>query len=256
MIVRLVLSLVLLIFVVVTPGTIRAHSPYFSENTEAFDGPDGTKLDLRLLYGDGIIIADPVRAVIIDSHGQLRAVSPLSHAMQIHCSLRSGRRECLAYDELSGMVHESDPKTWRLGGPIFENDSRHRPATSAYPELMTEEFGFWSRQAGFKESLGFEFAKIVKSPRALVLASLWWMMILILIVPILYRIMRPKTLSSRRWYWWVGDLLLRGVCIFVLLGTGFWGYALSPTSILFQGIALLLAVPFAYWLIRQKARLA
>jgi hypothetical protein len=61
----------------VQPGS--AHSPYFSRSAE-ISLPDGSRGQLRLLHGDGIMASDPVRLVLLDPSGRLLARSEKAEA--------------------------------------------------------------------------------------------------------------------------------------------------------------------------------
>jgi hypothetical protein len=80
-----------------------AHSPYFTQ-IERIDLPDGTQGELRLLHGDGIFLADPVRVIAVDS--QERLIARSEHGAIAHILCKPPGR-CVAY--LDGRVLEVSP---------------------------------------------------------------------------------------------------------------------------------------------------
>ncbi|WP_204312067.1 hypothetical protein, partial [Escherichia coli] len=66
---RLVQTLLIALSALVLPAAAQAHSPYFTESVE-IALPDGRTGQLSVLRGDGILGADPARAVIVDADGR------------------------------------------------------------------------------------------------------------------------------------------------------------------------------------------
>ena len=91
-------------------ASAQAHSPYFTR-AEKIALPDGTLGEIRLLHGDGVILADPVRAIILDAQGRPLARSPWSHAMVLDCD-RQRRCRVFNFDRLQ--LHVPDPRAFRV----------------------------------------------------------------------------------------------------------------------------------------------
>jgi len=64
---------------------------------------------MRLLHGDGIIISDPVRAIVVGADGRLRARSVHTWAMVLMCP-RVDR--CRAIDLHKNRAYEIEPVTF------------------------------------------------------------------------------------------------------------------------------------------------
>lgn len=137
--------LFVLCFGLSTPA--QAHSPYFGKG-EKIDHPDAGAIEFAVLYGDGIIFADPAQVVVFDREGHLLPATSLSQGFVIKCDRSDARPTCLAYDELQGIVFEPDYGNWAQGRIIEEEG---RPSGDAYPELMDIEYGFTQRPATFIE---------------------------------------------------------------------------------------------------------
>lgn len=86
-----------------------AHSPYFTQ-TEKLALPGGRIGEIRLLHGDGIFLADPVRAMVLDEQGRPLARSSWSGAMTIVCNRE---HRCRVYDVTRLMRYEPDPASFR-----------------------------------------------------------------------------------------------------------------------------------------------
>lgn len=88
-----------------------AHRPYFTQS-ETIALPDGTLGEMRLLHGDGIFVADPVQAVIVDAEGRTVARTLESGAFIIVCP---EHRRCHAVDLDARALFEPQPETFREG---------------------------------------------------------------------------------------------------------------------------------------------
>ena len=69
-----------LLLILLNANVAVAHSPYFSQS-QTLHSTDHSSLSIKLLHGDGIIAADPARAVIVDATGNVRAVSMMSQRL-------------------------------------------------------------------------------------------------------------------------------------------------------------------------------
>ncbi len=99
----------------------QAHSPYFSQ-AEKIVLPNGKLGELRLLHGDGILWADPIRVLALDEEGRMIARSPPSPSMALSCV----NARCRVFDLSARAVLELDPSTFRAGAvvPAIDNDDR------------------------------------------------------------------------------------------------------------------------------------
>lgn len=116
----------------------RAHSPYFSR-AEKIVLPNGKLGELRLLHGDGILWADPIRVLALDEEGRMIARSPPSPSMALSCA----NARCRVFDLAESAVLELDPSTFRTGAvaPAIDNDDR---------ELNWEFFGADNESWGWR----------------------------------------------------------------------------------------------------------
>lgn len=87
----------------------HAHRPYFTQIEKAVL-PDGQMGEMRLLHGDGIIIADPVRVVLLDARGWIVARSHDSHSMVIMCDAAN---RCRVFDGEQSLMLDPDPTSFR-----------------------------------------------------------------------------------------------------------------------------------------------
>lgn len=115
--------------------TSHAHSPYFTR-TEKIALPDGTTGQIRLLHGDGVILADPVRVMILDAQGRPLARSPWAFAMFLDCD-RDHRCRAFNFDRL--LVHQPNPAAFRAE-PALDL------ANEDYSFRETEGHGFTTRR--------------------------------------------------------------------------------------------------------------
>ncbi|WP_156381940.1 MULTISPECIES: hypothetical protein [unclassified Aureimonas] len=174
--------LALSLFVVARVHSAQAHSPYYTAvDTISVDGRES--VSLKLLNGDGIFFADPMRAVVIDQHGTLLAASPLSVALTLLCRSVGHQRTCVVYDELPRMIYETKPSLWRNVG-VIEEDGR----PIEYPEYEMEERGFIQRKATIAETASAEFAGAIQRWPSTAIAIVWWTTFWLLILPVLGRL--------------------------------------------------------------------
>lgn len=145
-----------------------AHSPYFGQ-IERMVHPRFAIVKFAVLYGDGILLGDPSRVVIIDSAGYLLAATPLSKALIVRCDRADGASTCHTYDALRGLVFEPNYDQWARRG-IIEKEGK----PTAYPEWMDIEYGFTTRPATFIEIVLFEAKGIFISPIGSIISILWW----------------------------------------------------------------------------------
>jgi hypothetical protein len=95
-------------------GPASAHSPYFTR-TERITLPNGQAGELRLLHGDGIFFADPIRVLVLDAEGRLLARSHRTVPVALSCK---PDHQCQVFDLAEDNVLELDPSTFRLGSVV------------------------------------------------------------------------------------------------------------------------------------------
>lgn len=82
---------VLFAAIVLLPTSASAHRPYFRGEAASVALPAGESGVIRLLYGDGILGPDPVRPVVTDLTGGVRAIAPMGYAASYSCGAQSCR---------------------------------------------------------------------------------------------------------------------------------------------------------------------
>jgi hypothetical protein len=83
---RFFLGIMVFVLTTVCMPLAAAHLPYFRGYASPVALPGGDSGLLRRLYGDGIMLADPVRPVVIDKRGDVRALGPVGYAAEHSCS--------------------------------------------------------------------------------------------------------------------------------------------------------------------------
>ena len=215
-------------FAVMNHGTSAvAHSPYYSR-AEVISAPGYENALIKLLHGDGIFFADPMRAVVVDQGGTLLAVSPLSLTLRIVCKGIDTGRRCVAYDLLSRTIYEPRPERWWDAG-VQEEEGR----PLQYPEFMESEFGFVERAANAAETASFEIKIALRSWRSTLVAVGWWTLFWVLVMPV-----ARVLLGGRRGLSLVSAVLrLGGATLMVLLTAWFW--LLGPYSVFYLTLVVI-----------------
>jgi hypothetical protein len=131
-----------------------AHSPYFTQ-TERLALPDGRTGEIRLLHGDGIFLADPVRAMVLDEQGRPLARSSWSGSMTILCNRE---HRCRVYDFTRLMRHEPDPASFRAEASL------DLPNEAFGPVRGSEGYEFTSRRMTMSD-LAFGHAAYIAQNR-------------------------------------------------------------------------------------------
>jgi hypothetical protein len=108
---RFFLGIMALVFATACAPFAAAHLPYFRGYAPPVALPGGDSGLLRRLYGDGIMMADPVRPVVIDKRGDVRALGPVGYAAEHSCS--GGSCRVYVYNETSLLpdVYRFDPRS-------------------------------------------------------------------------------------------------------------------------------------------------
>lgn len=144
---RLIQALLIALLPLALPAAAQAHSPYFTQSLE-ITLPDGRTGQLRVLKGDGILGADPARAVILDAEGRSLARTPRTFVIQLVCD---AARRCIAVDPGSWTTYEIDPASFRVGQVI-----RLREDAIWDLEHGPEAWGFRARPASLPELIRAE----------------------------------------------------------------------------------------------------
>lgn len=147
---RLIQALLIALSALVLPTATQAHSPYFTQSVE-ITLPDGRIGQLRVLKGDGILGADPARAVILDAEGRSLARTPRTIVIQLACD---AVRRCIAVDPGSWTTYEIDPASFRVGEVI-----RLREDAIWDLEHGPEPWGFRARPASLPELIRAEMTQ-------------------------------------------------------------------------------------------------
>jgi hypothetical protein len=204
-----------------------AHQPYFSQS-EVISGAGSDTVQIKLLRGDGIIAADPYRAVIVAEGGRLLGASPMSTMLSIDCEQDEGRRVCRVYDAATQLVFEPSPEAFRDGG-IVEADGR--PLT--YPEDITAEFGFEVRSATAAETLRFEAKRLLFRWPTTLFAVAWWAVFWVLGAPLAEAAMGRNRRHS------VLQTILRLAGLTLMAGATTVDWAIAPDSLIHLLFALI-----------------
>ena len=206
-----------------------SHSPYFGQD-ERIDHPDFGVVEFAVLYGDGIIFADPSQVVVFDSDGYLLAATPQSEAFLIYCDRSGGVPACYAYDEMRGLVFEPDYEHWSRGR-IVEEDGR--PPRDAYPEYMDIDYGFTQRSATFQEKIAFDVVGILNTPIATLIAVLWWGVAWSFVARVFWRLKRNRWQVFPLKGWAVVLGVLSVVAFFGMSFLAAYAWLLKPYSACF-----------------------
>jgi hypothetical protein len=116
-----------------------SHSPHLGPDEAAWTAPDGRRLTLAMLYGDGIIAADPGRPVVLDEAKRIIALGPLAYDGTIKCE-RDGVCKVLLGRSSSVDAVTPDPAGFRA--PLME---------LPYPEYEKDEYGFQPTRSTFDD---------------------------------------------------------------------------------------------------------
>jgi hypothetical protein len=120
---------------VLLAGFALAHSPHLGSKTD-WTAPDGKRYSVAMLWGDGIIGADPGSPVVLDETGQVVALGPVVKDGFVHCRAPS---DCVVI--LDRNYFEKDP---RPPAAVVPDPSTFQPGRSPdfYPEEEKVFYGF------------------------------------------------------------------------------------------------------------------
>lgn len=227
-------------------GPASAHRPHFSESgTVSAEGYP--VVQIKLLRGDGIFFADPIRAVVIGQNGELLAASPLSRALHLFC--HDGARRCRVYDDLTFKIYEPKADQWQAKG-LIEQDGEPQQ----YPEDMDGDFGFSERQATLAEIIRFEAIGIVSSWGTTGFRLAWWSLFWLLLLSVVHDALgktRRFTIGA------IAGMLARTVGALLMIPVAAYGWLLEPYSLVYLGFVMLtapvIAILILYWRRRPAA---
>lgn len=136
MLIRSALTLGLACLVASIGVSAAAHSPYFSEPLDC-SGAAGT--ELRFLFGDGIILPDPMAIAVLDLDGHILAFQDVGRG-----SFPVPRGECAIADPFNGVVLHYSPGEYEQAGARLIGDGYDiRDNRWAFePGVGHEGFGF------------------------------------------------------------------------------------------------------------------
>lgn len=227
---------------------VQAHAPYFGQS-EKIEHPEFGVVHYAILYGDGVLFADPSQVVVFDSEGYLLAATPQSRALLIRCDRSLDPAQCQIYDELLGLIFEANYSHWARGRKI---EQQSKPFKDAYPEYMDMHYGFTARPATFYEKLFFEVSAALSSPIGSALSVLWWVLAWLLLAHLTWKWkrgcwkLRPLKISS-------GALgVFSIVVLFVMSMLAAYGRLLFPYSPNFFSFSIILGGLIAAILTRPK----
>lgn len=208
-------------------GPASAHRPHFSE-PEVISAEGYSAVQLKLLHGDGVLFADPIRAVVVGQDGQLLAASPQSPALRLSCD--EPNRRCLVYDELSFRIYEPAPDKWQATG-LVEQDGK--PQRS--PEDIAADYGFDARQATLPEIAKFEAAGLASSWMTTGFALAWWTVFCLLLLTVARDALgkaRRLTIGA------IAGLLARTAVALMMIPLATYAWLLAPYSVVYLAIVM------------------
>jgi hypothetical protein len=230
-----------------------AHQPYFRGYATPVALSGGDSGLLRRLHGDGIAVSDPVRAIVTDKNGDVRAMGPTGYAMEQFCSWGSCRVYVYSNTSLLPDVYRFD-----LTSTKSTNVLSIAGGADALDAVMRAEGTY-----GFVPVPDLS----VRLSGALACLMLWWpsFVILLLIggsaVPVwlfLGRVIRPKERPKKENRPFSAMLAIFYVALIALPAIGFYGLFLFMTayppllSLVVTGIPTL--VSLLYLMVQNDSR--
>ena len=228
-------------------GSALAHRPYFTQ-VAPIVLPDGQPGEMRLLHGDGIIFADPVRILVLNQEGHLLASSRRGVPMLLTCD--RDEDSCWGYDgALSALV--LDPASFRKGSVVPGLNDDERSGLWSF-EADKEDWGFEVRHASISEIAGAELALARRVPRPLAL------LVALGAVAATLAVVGVGRSRSRKWWrfgLWALSILLRVAGLGTLLLVALYCFLLVGFSLIawFASLGLgasLILLP--WWVMRQR----
>jgi hypothetical protein len=135
---RALVLIVLFAAIFLLPTAASAHRPYF-RGGQPVALPAGESGVIRLLYGDGILGPDPVRPVVIDATGGVRAIAPTGYAASYSCAAQSCRVYVYRNTMLLPHVFDTDVQSMKSSAVLRTADENDLDAVLRAKELY---YGF------------------------------------------------------------------------------------------------------------------
>lgn len=219
-------------------GPASAHRPHFSE-PEVISAEGYSAVQLKLLHGDGVLFADPIRAVVVGQDGELLAASPQSPALRLSCDRHN---QCLVYDELAFKIYEPAAEKWQASGLIEQGGEPQR-----YPEDIDADYGFDARHATLAEIVRFEVEGLASSWITTAFALAWWTVFCLLLLTVARDALgkaRRLTIGA------IAGLLTRTAVALMMIPLATYAWLLAPYSVVYLAVVLtagaLVALPIAF----------
>lgn len=233
------------LFWLTAAGSASAHRPYFTK-AQPILLPDGQRGEMRIVAGDGIFVADPVRIVILDAESRLIARSPQTQWLSLVCD---APLRCHGYDHLSGEVIEPDPTTFGRDGPLVPSFDERDDLRDV--EAGEASWGVKVRPATWGEWLSAEWSQWRDTPlRGYVLLALPGVIAAISS----FGLHRPSWTLEGALLWFAGMLLrLFGVGVaVVMLLVGLIMSPMIPSIVFGAALSAYLLVLISLILIRRR----
>jgi hypothetical protein len=220
-----------------------AQIPYFSQ-AESIPATGYEAVTLRLLHGDGFLLSDPARAVVISRDGRLLAASPISMSLRIICEGIDLLRKCLAYDDLTRTVYQPDERQWRDSG-LIERDGQ----AQNFPAESSSDFGFVGRPATLGEIVWFEATGLMTSWTTTGVALAWWTAFWLLLLPVARYLVgrgKPSTITT------LVVMLLRTAGALLMIPMTAYAWLMAPYSALYFAFVVLFGAMAAYLMMGRR----
>lgn len=226
-------------------GPVAAYTPLFSQShpisASLYEGAT-----LRLLTGEGSLLSDPVKAVVVSQDGKLLAASPLSASLRLLCEDVDKERQCLAYDDITRTVYHPLERDWQDHGLI---DKDGQPLVR--PEDILSGFGFTGRPATLGEVVRFETTGLLDSWQTTGIALIWWTTFWVLLLPVTRFIVGRNELSS------IGTLvtlLLRTAGALLMIPITAYAWLMAPYSVVYLAFVVVFGAMAAHLMTSLRRR--
>lgn len=228
-------------------GPVAAHSAIFSQS-EPISARFHEAATLRLLSGDGGLLSDPVKAVVVSQDGKLLAASPLSASLRLHCGGAEEERQCVAYDDITRTIYRPMEREWQDRG-LIEKDG----LPLSLPEDIASGYGFSGRPATLGEIIRFETSGLLASWPTTGVALIWWTAFWVLLLPVTRFITGRSELSS------IGTLvtlLLRTAGALLMIPITAYAWLMAPYSVVYLAFVVVAGAAAAHLVATLRKRSA
>lgn len=228
-------------------GPASARTPIFSQSAPIYASLHEAAT-LRLLAGEGDLLSDPVKAVVVSQDGKLLAASPLSASLRLLCKDIDNERRCVAYDDITRTIYLPSERDWQDHG-LIEKDGQ----PLILPEDISSDFGFSGRPATLGEIVRFETAGLLASWPTTGIALIWWTAFWILVLPVARFLIGHSKLSS------IGTLitlLLRTAGALLMIPITAYAWLMAPYSVVYLAFVVLAGAMAAHLMTTLRKRAA